>query len=52
MVAHNDTMNKLPKVEGLLSYLLDERKLYLKEKSQWEALATQKDVSHKGLIVF
>ena len=39
-------MNELPKVEGLLSYRSDDTKLYLKEKSQWEALATQKDVSY------
>ena len=38
-------MNKLPNVEGLLSYRSDDRKLYLKEKFQWEALATKKDVS-------
>ena len=45
MVANNRSMNKLPKVEGLLSYRSDDRKLYLKEKSQWQALANQKDVS-------
>jgi hypothetical protein len=38
-------MNKLPKVEGLLSYRSDDRKLYLKEKTKWGALANQKDVS-------
>ena len=37
-------MNKLPKVEGLLSYLSDNKKLYIKEKSQWTALANQKEV--------
>jgi hypothetical protein len=37
-------MNKLPKVEGLLSYLSDKKKLYIKEKSQWTALANQKEV--------
>ena len=46
MVANNRSMNKLPKVEGLLSYRSDDRKLYLKEKSQWQALANQKDVSY------
>ena len=39
-------MNELPKVQGLLSYRTDDRKLYLKEKTQWKALATQKDVSY------
>ena len=39
-------MKKLPKVEGLLSYRTDDKKLYLKEKAQWKALATQKDVSY------
>ena len=46
VVANNQSMNELPKVEGLLSYRSDDTKLYLKEKSQWEALATQKDVSY------
>ena len=45
VVANNQSMNELPKVEGLLSYRSDDRKLYLKEKSRWKALATQKDVS-------
>jgi hypothetical protein len=52
VVSNNQSMQKLPKVEGLLSYLLNERKLYLKEKSQWEALATEKEVSLTGLIAF
>ena len=39
------SMNKLPKIEGLLSYRSDDDKLYLKEKAQWRALATQKQVS-------
>jgi hypothetical protein len=43
-------MNKLPKVEGLLSYRSDDRKLYLKKKSQWEALAYQKEVSSTVLL--
>ncbi len=46
VVANNRSMNKLPKVEGLLSYRSDDRKLYLKEKSQWQALANRKDVSY------
>ena len=45
VVANNRSMNELPKVQGLLSYRTDDRKLYLKEKTQWKALATQKDVS-------
>ena len=45
VVENNGSMNKLPKVEGLLSYRSDDRKLYLKEKSQWEALAIEKEVS-------
>ena len=46
VVANNRSMKKLPKVEGLLSYRSDDRKLYLNENSNWEALATQKDVSY------
>ena len=46
VVANNRSMNKLPKLNGLLSYRIDERKLYLKENSQWKALATKKDVSY------
>ena len=45
VVANNQSMNSLPKVQGLLSYRTDDRKLYLNEKSHWKALATQKDVS-------
>jgi hypothetical protein len=52
VVANNRSMNKLPKVEGLLSYRSDDRKLYLKEKSQWQALANQKDVRFSVLIPF
>ena len=44
VVANNRSMNELPKVEGLLSYRSDDRKLYLKENSQWKALAKQKEV--------
>ena len=43
-------MNELPKVQGLLSYRTDDRKLYLKEKTQWKVLATQKDVSYTVCI--
>ena len=46
VVANNQSMNELPKVRGLLSYRTDDRKLYLKVKSQWKALATQEDVSY------
>ena len=46
VVANNQSMNELPKVEGELSYRSDDRKLYLKEKSQWKALAIEKDVSY------
>ena len=46
VVPNNRTMNELPKVEGLLSYRSDDKKLYLKQKAQWQALATQKDVSY------
>ena len=46
VVRNNQSLNKIPKVEGLLSYLLDDRKLYIKEKSQWEALATQTEVKN------
>ena len=45
VVDNNHSMNELPKIEGLLSYRTDDRKLYFKEKSQWKALATQEDVS-------
>ena len=45
VVANNRSMNSLPKVQGLLSYRTDDRKLYLNGKSHWKALATQKDVS-------
>jgi hypothetical protein len=45
-------MNKLPKVEGLLSYRSDDKKLYLKEKSQWKALATQKGVGYPCMLLF
>ncbi|XP_028416363.1 uncharacterized protein LOC114540368 [Dendronephthya gigantea] len=38
------SMNKLPKIEGLLSYSSDDRKIYLKERSQWKALATWQDI--------
>ncbi|CAB4030191.1 Hypothetical predicted protein, partial [Paramuricea clavata] len=44
VVPNNQSMNKLPKVEGLLSYLSDKKKLYIKEKSQWTALANQKEI--------
>ncbi|XP_028416949.1 uncharacterized protein LOC114541161 [Dendronephthya gigantea] len=42
------SMNKLPKMEGLLSYSSDDQKIYLKERSQWKALATQKKI--EGVI--
>lgn len=45
VVANNRSMNDLPELEGLLSYRTDDRKLYIKEKSKWKALATVKDVS-------
>jgi hypothetical protein len=45
VVANNHSMNKLPKVEGMMSYRSDDNKLYIKEKSQWKALANQRDVS-------
>ena len=45
VVPDNRSMNKLPKIEGLLSYRSDDSKLYLKEKAQWRELATQKQVS-------
>lgn len=51
MVPNNRSMNKLPKVEGLLSYRSDDRKLYLKEKAQWKALATQKEASYIVCII-
>ncbi|CAB4012134.1 Hypothetical predicted protein [Paramuricea clavata] len=44
VVPNNQSMNKLPKVEGLLSYLSDRKKLYIKEQSQWTALANQKEI--------
>ncbi|XP_028416962.1 uncharacterized protein LOC114541174 [Dendronephthya gigantea] len=44
VVPDDRAMNKLPKIEGLLSYSSDDRKIYLKGKSQWKALATQQDV--------
>ena len=50
VVANNRSMNSLPKVQGLLSYRTDDRKLYLNGNSHWKALATQKDVSYN--IVF
>lgn len=45
VVSDSRSMNKLPEIEGLLSYRADDSKLYLKEKAEWRALATQKDVS-------
>ena len=51
VVANNQSMNELPKVEGELSYRSDDRKLYLKEKSQWKALAIEKDVSYIGCTI-
>ena len=44
VVPNNEKMDKLPKIEGLLSYRSDEMKLYLRGKSQWKALGTQKQV--------
>ena len=44
VVANNRSMNELPKVDGLLSYRTDDRKLYIEEKSKWKALATQGEV--------
>ena len=44
VVPNNQSMNKLPKIEGLLSYRSDNNKLYLKEKSQWQPLANQKEL--------
>ena len=38
-------MYELPS-KGQISYRTDERKLYFKGDSQWEALAMQKDVSY------
>ena len=46
VVGNNRSMNKLPKLKGLLSYRTDDEKLYLKANTQWKALATQKDVSY------
>ncbi|CAB4031634.1 Hypothetical predicted protein, partial [Paramuricea clavata] len=43
VVPNNQSMNKLPKVEDLLFYLSDKKKLYIKEQSQWTALANQKE---------
>ncbi|XP_028411772.1 uncharacterized protein LOC114534516 [Dendronephthya gigantea] len=44
VVPDAQSMNKLPKIEGLLSYSSDDRKIYLKERSQWKALATWQDI--------
>ena len=44
VVANNQSMNELPKIEGLLSYRTDDRKLYIEKKSKWKALATQREV--------
>ncbi|XP_028411771.1 uncharacterized protein LOC114534515 [Dendronephthya gigantea] len=44
VVKDSRSMNKLPKIEGLLSYRSDDSKLYLKEKTKWGALATRKDI--------
>ena len=44
VVANNQSMNKLPKIEGLLSYRSDDKKLYLNEKTQWEPLVNQNEV--------
>ena len=49
VVVNNRSMNELPELNGLLSYRTDDRELYLKKNSQWEALATQKYV---GYILF
>ncbi|XP_028419280.1 uncharacterized protein LOC114545131 [Dendronephthya gigantea] len=44
VVPDAQSMNKLPKIEGLLSYRSDDREMYFKERSQWKALATQQDI--------
>ncbi|XP_028411790.1 uncharacterized protein LOC114534527 [Dendronephthya gigantea] len=48
VVPDAQSMNKLPKIEGLLSYRSDDREMYFKERSRWKALATQQDI--EGVI--
>jgi hypothetical protein len=38
-------MKKLPKIEGLVSYRSDKRKLYFRGNSKWNAIGKQDEVS-------
>lgn len=44
MVANNRSLNRLPNIEGLLSYRSDDGRLYWKGKTQWKALGSRKEV--------
>ena len=44
ITSNNKSMKSVPVIEGLLSYRSDHKKLYLREKSRWNALGTQDEV--------
>ena len=44
VVNNQQTLKNLPKVEGLLLYRSDDRKLYFRGKTHWKTLGTEKEV--------
>ncbi|CAB4020555.1 Hypothetical predicted protein, partial [Paramuricea clavata] len=51
VVSSNRSMNNLPKIEGLLSYRSDQEKLFLRGKSQWNALKSNQQVDHSQSMI-
>ena len=50
-VANKAAMDKLPPIEGLISYRKDNAKLYVTDGQSWEALGKEKQV-HKIISLF
>ena len=51
VVNNNDTLQKLPNIEGLLSYRADNRKLYLRGKHHWKTMANDGEVRYKNKLL-
>ena len=45
MVDSKKAMEKLPNVEGLLSYRVDNQELYLRGKQNWNSMAKENEVN-------
>ncbi len=51
MVDNKEAQEKLPNIEGLLSYRVDNSELYLREKHNWNSMAKENQVTI-SLFVF